>query len=110
MSTSSEKLPRPRIDDERLEPLDLRARDLRAERRQADVLAAHDGLVAGIAPGLFDQAVRPQRPQRAVEVGGEDSIAAVALLNLADQAPAMALAVGKGQQHIQHERLQRQKT
>ena len=60
--------------------------------------------------GFFDQPVVSKRAQRAIEIRRQDPIAAVALLDVADQAPAVAFAVGELEQHVEHERLEREKT
>ena len=73
-------------------------------------MTALTGIFVGIALRLLDQAVLAKGAQRAIEVGRQDAIAAVALLHVADQAPAVALAVGQLEQHVEHERLERQKT
>ena len=107
--TALQQSPRPWIDDQRFEPLHLRARDLRAERGEAEVLTALTGIFAGITLGLFDQAVLAKGAQRAIEIGRQNAIAAVALLDIPDQAPAVAFAVGQLEQDVEHEWLEREK-
>ena len=72
-------------------------------------MTALAGVLVGIALGFFDQALVAKRAQRAIEVGRQNAIAAVSLLDVTDQAPAVPLAVGELEQHVEHERFERQK-
>src|SRR3990170_7253191 len=88
-----EELLRTGFEHQRLEPACFRGRRLPAGRREPEVPPP---LVLGIARAalsrLLDQSPGQHAPQRAVEVSGHDLIEAAALLDFANEAPAVALA------------------
>ncbi len=110
MVNGLEQSPRSRIDDHRFKTLHFPARDLRAERGEAEVLTALGRIFGGIAFRFFDQPVVAKGPQRPVEIRRKDPLAAVALLDVTDQAPAVTLAVGQLEQDVEHEGLEREKS
>ena len=100
---------RARFQQQRLEASRLGGRDRRSERRQPEV-APPLVVLAAIAQvaAFLDQAVREHAAERSVEVAGHQPFEAAAQLHFANERPAVPLAAGEREEHLEDERLQRE--
>lgn len=98
---------RARLGDQRFETAGLGRRDALTERCQSEVAATFVGDGAPGRAGLFDQAVVERPGQGAIEVPGQYARGRGSVLERSDDGPAVARAVGQGEQDLEDERLER---
>ena len=104
----SRQLLHPRVAEQDLKPPRLEPRDFLAERRHREIPPPFVVVGGAAARRLDDQAVAEHAAERPVEVGRQHT-RPVLILDLAHQAPAMALALLQSEEDLEHQRFEGKK-